>query len=305
LSALTDEAKGDRRALWYGLAAVMLWSTVATAFKLALRELDVLQLVAWSSLVSAIALGLLVWRQGKLGLMVRYFRTTPGYFLVMGLVNPVVYYLVLLRAYELLPAQQAQAINYTWAIALAVLGIPLLGHRLSGRDLLAVGMGYGGVLIIATQGRVFELSFTSIEGVVYALVSTLIWALYWLASTRNRRDPVACLCLNFTLAAPVALLLCALFSPQLLPGWRGLAAAAYIGLFEMGVTFALWSTALSLASGVSRIGNLIFLSPLISLVFIATILGEDIHPATLVGLALIIPGVILQQNQRTAGTVSG
>jgi drug/metabolite transporter (DMT)-like permease len=84
------------------------------------------------------------------------------------------------------------------------------------------------------------------------------------------------------------------------PGWRGLAAAAYVGVFEMGLTFALWSTALRLSSGVSRIGNLIFLSPLMSLVFIATILGEAIHPATLVGLALIIPGVLLQQRQPVA-----
>jgi drug/metabolite transporter (DMT)-like permease len=119
--------------------------------------------------------------------------------------------------------------------------------------------------------------------------------MYWLVSTRNQRDPVACLCLNFAVAAPVALALCALFSSLAVPGWRALAGAAYVGLFEMGLTFALWSTALRLSSGVSRIGNLIFLSPLVSLVFIATILGEPIHPATLVGLALIIPAVLLQQ----------
>jgi drug/metabolite transporter (DMT)-like permease len=218
----------------------------------------------------------------------------------MGLVNPVAYYLVLLRAYELLPAQQAQAINYTWAITLAVLGIPLLGHRLTLRDGVAVLMGYGGVLVIATRGRVLELEFTSGEGVTYALLSTLLWALYWIASTRNRRDPVTCLCLNFLLATPVALLACALFSSLSLPGWRGAAGAIYVGLFEMGVTFALWSTALRLASGVSRVGNLIFLSPLISLVFIASILGEPIHPATLAGLALILPGLLLQQGRRQA-----
>ncbi|MFU8765705.1 MAG: hypothetical protein ACNA7T_14330, partial [Haliea sp.] len=55
------------------------------------------------------------------------------------------------------------------------------------------------------------------------------------------------------------------------------------------------SSALRLASSVARIGNLIFLAPLFSLVLIATVLGETIHPATLVGLALIIPGVLLQQ----------
>lgn len=56
-------------------------------------------------------------------------------------------------------------------------------------------------------------------------------------------------------------------------------------------------TVLRLCSSVARVGNLIFLAPIVSLVFIATILGEAIHPATLVGLALIIPGVLLQQMQ--------
>lgn len=295
IEAMQVNLNRERRALYYGLCAVLLWSTVATAFKLALRELDVWQLVAYSVCFSCLALFAILWRQGRLALLPRYARETPVYFLLMGLVNPVAYYLVLLRAYDLLPAQQAQAINYTWAITLALLAVPLLGHRLSRRDALALLLGYGGVLVIATRGQVLQLEFDSLEGVALALLSTLVWATYWLVSTRNRRDPVACLCLNFAVATPVALALCALFSSLAVPGWRALAGAAYVGLFEMGLTFALWSTALRLSSGVSRIGNLIFLSPLVSLVFIATILGEPIHPATLVGLALIIPAVLLQQ----------
>ena len=295
--------KKDRQALLYGLAAVLAWSTVATAFKLALRELDVLQLLAYSVCFSAVALlSIVVW-QGKLPLLREYAGQSPGYFLLMGLVNPVAYYLVLLHAYDLLPAQQAQAINYTWAISLAVLAVPLLEHKLNRHDQIVLVLGYGAVLIIATRGQVLALEFDSVEGVGLALLSTLIWAAYWLVSTRNQRDPVACLCLNFAVAAPAALALCATFSSLVIPGWRGLAGAAYVGLFEMGVTFALWSTALRLSSGVSRVGNLIFLSPLVSLVFIATILGEAIHPATLVGLALIIPGVLLQQRQQPAAPV--
>ena len=101
----------DRRALAFGLLAVLLWSTVATAFKLALRQLDVLQLVAYASVFSAAALCLVVWWQGKFPLLRQYLGDTPWFFAVMGLINPVIYYLILLRAYELLPAQQAQAIH--------------------------------------------------------------------------------------------------------------------------------------------------------------------------------------------------
>jgi drug/metabolite transporter (DMT)-like permease len=288
----------DRRALLLGLSAILLWSTVATAFKLALRSLDVFQLLAWASTCSALALWLIIAWQGKLRLTASYLRSSPGYFLLMGLINPLAYYLILLHAYDLLPAQQAQPINYTWAITLALLAVPLLGQKLSRRDLLAVALGYSGVVVIATEGRLLEMEFASLEGVICALVSTVLWALYWILGTRNHRDPVASLCLNFTLAAPLAWLLCARFSSLAPADWQGPLAALYVGLFEMGVTFALWSSALKLASGVARIGNLIFLSPLFSLVFIAGILGETIHPATLVGLALIIPGVLLQQTGR-------
>jgi drug/metabolite transporter (DMT)-like permease len=294
----------DRKALWLGLSAIAFWSTVATAMKLALRELDVLQLLAIAVCSSALALLVVVILQGKLALLSEYFRETPGYFLLMGLVNPLGYYLILLRSYDLLPAQQAQPINYTWAIMLAILAVPLLGQRLTGRDILAIVLGYAGVVVIATQGKLLDMQFDSVEGVIYALVSTVVWALYWIVSTRNTRDPIVSLCVNFLVAAPLAVMLCAVFSDLAVLNWRGLVPAIYVGLFEMGITFALWSLALRYASGVSRVGNLIFLSPLLSLVFIATILGESIHPATLIGLALIIPGVLLQQQQRSVERVS-
>lgn len=294
---MTTVQDSDRQALLLGLMSILLWSTVATAFKLALREMDVLQLLAYAVCFSAISLTAIVCFRGQLSLLREYVAEAPWFFASMGLLNPIAYYLLLLHAYQLLPAQQAQAINYTWAIALALLAVPILGQRLHWRDLLALLLGYGGVLIIATKGAPLTLEFDSGLGVVMALASTVVWALYWLISTRQSRDGTVVLCLNFLIAAPVALIICALFSDLQLASWRALLGAAYIGVFEMGVTFALWAAALRLASGVSRVGNLIFLSPLISLVFIATILGEPIHLATLVGLALIIPGVMLQQRQ--------
>ena len=143
--------------------------------------------------------------------------------------------------------------------------------------MLAAVLGYAGVLIIATGGRVLDMEFDSLEGVVYALASTLVWALYWISTTRQTGEPVVCLCLNFLMAVPFIFCLCDTFSTVELENWGALPAAVYVGVFEMGATFALWATALKMASGVARIGNLIFLSPVISLVFISRILDEEIH----------------------------
>lgn len=287
--------KDDRRALLLGLLAVLLWSTAATAFKLALLELTVLQLLCVAIWVSAFALlGTLAW-QNRLSSLWAALRDAPWVFVGMACLNPLLYYCILLAAYDRLPAQQAQTINYTWAIMLALLSIPVLGQRLAPSDWLAVALGYLGVVIIATQGDPLSMQFTSGTGVALALASTVVWAVFWLLSARSDRDPLISLAAYFLCAAPLSLLLCLLLGGGLPPLGTGLLSAVYVGLFEMGFTWLLWSTALRAASNVSRVGNLIFLSPLLSLVFIGLILGEVIHPATLVGLALIVPGIILQQ----------
>jgi drug/metabolite transporter (DMT)-like permease len=79
---------------------------------------------------------------------------------------------------------------------------------------------------------------------------------------------------------------------------RGLAGAAWVGVFEMGLAFALWLSALRLTSSASRIGNLIFLSPFLSLFFIRTFVGETILPSTWVGLGFIVAGLAVQQGFR-------
>ena len=72
-------------------------------------------------------------------------------------------------------------------------------------------------------------------------------------------------------------------------------ACLYVGVFEMGLAFVLWSRAMKLATNTSRVSNLIFISPFLSLVFIYLILGEVILASTWVGLVLIVAGLWLQQ----------
>jgi len=288
--------RDDRRALLLGGTAVLFWSTAATAFKLALGGLSVLQLLAVAVTTSAALLLAMVLHARRGAELWQLLREAPLATAGMGLLNPLAYYCILLAAYDRLPAQQAQTINYTWAIVLAVLSIPVLGQRLSRRDWVAAGLGYIGVLVIATEGDPLSLRFTSATGVALALASTLLWAVFWLLSARSPRDPLLSLTACFLCAAPACLCLLPLGDGWPAPG-VALAAAVYVGVFEMGVTWLLWSRALRMASNVSRVGNLIFAAPLLSLVFIALVLREAIHPATLAGFALIVPGVFLQQRQ--------
>ena len=77
--------------------------------------------------------------------------------------------------------------------------------------------------------------------------------------------------------------------------WQGTVGGIYIGLFEMGITFLIWMTALEWSTTTARISNMIFLSPFLSLIFVHLILGEDITMSTVTGLIMIISGILTQQ----------
>ncbi|EGQ7966950.1 DMT family transporter [Vibrio vulnificus] len=286
----------ERRALGFGLSAVLLWSTVATAFKLTLAEFSPIQMLTVASVVSAMALLTICALQGKLTQISTTFLSNPWYYLLLGLINPLAYYLILFKAYDLLPASQAQAINYSWAITLTLMAAVFLGQKIRKQDWVACVFSYVGVIVIATKGDLLGLSFESPVGVALALTSTLLWAGYWILNTKNQADPIVGVLLGFLVAIPFAIALTVIegqsWGQISMQGWL---AVTYVGLFEMGVTFVLWLSALKLTNNTARISNLIFASPFISLMLLSSIIGEEIHPTTLIGLMLIIAGLVIQQ----------
>lgn len=285
----------QRLAYIYAVSAVLLWSTIPTAFKLSLARLDFIQLLLYSTVFSCLALGALLAVRGRLVSCLISPRSEYSRSLALGFLNPFLYYLVVLKAYELLPAQMAQPLNYTWAIALALLSVPLLKQRLGLRGVLAGLVSYAGVWVISTRGRIIGLDLVDPFGVALALGSAFVWALYWILNTKDKRDPTERLFLNFLMSLPLVFLACVLFSDLRPPGPAALLSALYVGVVEMGVTFVLWLSALRLSVSTARISYLIFVAPFLSLLFVRLILGEAILPSTLVGLALIVLGLVVQR----------
>jgi drug/metabolite transporter (DMT)-like permease len=285
----------QKQAVLFGLGAVLLWSTVATAFKLSLRELSPVQLLVVACSASLCVMALILTIQGRWHSV---FALTRGQYLqsiVMGLINPCLYYFLLFGAFDRLPAQEAQPLNYTWALVLAYLSVPFLGQRLRRADIVAGLVCYSGVVVIATRGNVLSMTFSDPLGVTLALASTLVWASYWIMATRDTRDSVVGLFLNFLCGLPVIIVINAYTDGFDFNLGVSFFAAIYVGVFEMGIAFVLWSYAMKKAENTSTISNLIFISPFLSLVLIYFILGEVILPSTYVGLVFIIAGLLIQQ----------
>ncbi len=271
-----------------------MWSTVATAFKLTLRYLNFIDMLFYASWTSTFYLMLMVWLSDSWRLLQKPRTDWMWRSIVMGLINPFLYYLVLFRAYSLLPAQIAQPLNYTWPIALVVLSAIFLREPLTLRAMFALAVSFLGVIVISDALHPKGHKFSTV-GVLLAIGSAFLWATYWVLNLRDKRLSDLKLFMNFLAGSLFVTGVAFAFSSPLKVPLSGVLGSVYIGIFEMGATFFVWLKALELAENQAPIANLIYLSPFISLIFIHFILGETILTTTVVGLLLILAGILIQK----------
>ena len=187
----------QNQAYWFAAIAIFFWSTVASAFKLSLAYLTPIQLVFYATLFSIAALFVIILLQRKLHLLRQYPKEAMVKLVPLSLLNPCLYYIVLFKAYDLLSAQEAMAINYSWVVMMVLLSIPILKQKMRFKAFFGIVVSYIGVLVIATKGNLFTLEFSNTLGVILALSTTVIWALFWLFNTKKSNDIVVSLFLIF------------------------------------------------------------------------------------------------------------
>lgn len=272
-------------AIILALLATLCWSTVATAFKIALQSLNPQELLLLATLTACAALLLVSIGPKRSQWMQHQWTLRRVIFLFLaGIINPASYYYCLFEAYDRLLAHQALALNYTWPLVLVCLDSLL--RRYWPRPLVIVCLvtAFGGVLI--SSGIYFTpLHDVDISGVLYALLSALFWAVYWLLQRSASGDELINLTVSFCFASIV---LFGLIAWPLNLGMQAFYGALYVGLLEMAIPFYLWSMAMVKVDRPEKIAALIYLSPVLSIFWIAIILGEALQGHVIIGLLLIL-----------------
>ena len=289
------QGNNDTRAFGYAALTILFWSTVASAFALTLRYVRPFELLFYSSLFAMLLLGAILLASPKRADFRHWTRQDFQLSAALGLLNPFLYYLLLFEAYDRLPAQEALPLNFAWPIVLVLLSIIILRQKIHPSSILFLLVSFVGVIIIATRGDPLSMRFENPPGVGMALGSTVIWALYWIYSSKDRRDSVCRLFCNFVFGVAYLLLFAAVYQGITIPSLPGLTGTLYIATFEMALAFVCWLQALKLASNAAQVSSLIYITPFFSLVVIHFVVGEDIYSSTLIGLLMIIGGIIGQQ----------
>jgi drug/metabolite transporter (DMT)-like permease len=282
----------------YAGLAVFFWSTIPTVFKIGLGELDVLTMLTIATLTSTLVLFIVLIAGNKFELL----RKTNGKDLIisalLGLINPFIYYIILLKAYKLLPAQVAQPLNMIWPIILVFLSVPVLKQKIPVKSFVALLISFAGVYIISSQGNLFHPGKSDTTGVLLATGSSVFWALYFIFNMKDKRDESVKLFTNFMFASIYLLITIFIFGNSFSAiSFKGAGASVYVGIFEMGITFYFWLKALQLAATSDKVSNLVYLAPFISLVFVHFIIKESVYYTTPAGLLLIIAGIFIQNRK--------
>jgi len=281
------------------ILTVALWSTVASAFKISLRYLNFYELLFFSSFFSLLLLFIILCIQKKIGLVFESSKQEIINSVIMGFLNPFFYYLILFKSYSILPAQEAITLNYTWPIMLVLLSIPILKQKISFISIISIFISFMGAVIIATKGSLANLQFSNIAADFLPVFSAVIWALFWIFNIKDKRDKVVKLFLNFFFGFIFMLIFSIFYNIDIveiiLQKPKGLFGSAYVGFFEMGITFVIWLKALQLSETTAKISNFIYITPFLSLLVVNIVIGEEILFATFIGLIFIISGIGLQK----------
>ncbi len=274
---------------------ILCWVTVPTAFKIALRYQDNFQLLLVSAFVSTLIFGGVLVARGQLKSIFTLTAKEYLFSAILGFLNPFAYYLILFKAYSILPGQVAQPLNMIWPIVLVLISIPLLKQKISIRSIFAMLISFSGVFFISSQGGKGNFSPEQIPGVFLALGSSVLWAFFWILNVRDKRDEVLKLFLNFFFGFIFLLIAMPVMNkslPSLPEAWL---SGVYVGIFEMGLAFIFWMKALQLTDSTDKISNLIYISPFLSLFLIHYIAGEKIYLTTPIGLVLVVSGILFQK----------
>ncbi len=283
------------RAGLYIAIAIASWSTVASAFKIGLQHYSYFELILVSAIVAMLVFAMVITAQGKWQLIRHLLPKQWAMFAFSGLLNPALYYIVLFKSYDLLPAQIAQPINYFWPTLLTIMIAIFTRQSIPAFKYIGMLISFAGVALISLgTGGIAGVELSTI-GISLAFMSAFMWALYWILNQRAKNiDASVALFLNFMFGV-VYLSIAALFVPTNLGSMAGLMSGVYVGLFEMGVPFIFFGLALKHSNNPALINQLCYLSPFISLFIIHFVLGETIYPTTYMGLMLIISGIVLNE----------
>ncbi len=281
-------ASASQRATLAGLAAILLWASLAL-LTTATGNLPPFQVLAIGfgiaailGLVRATLRGAMGWRelrQPRAALALSTFALF-GYHAL--------YFIALKRA----PAVEANLLNYLWPLLIVVFAGLFGGVAVRGGQWLGTILGLVAAVLLVTRGRGLQVEPAHVPGYLAALGAALIWSLYSVLNRHYADVPTAAIaisCAGVAILGTVAHLLSERTVAPTAGQWLVL---ALMGIGPVGAAFWLWDYGTK-RGDIALLGSLSYLAPLLSTLLLVASGRAEAHGIQAVAIALLLAGAWL------------
>lgn len=276
-----------------GLAAIALWSTLASLTALA-GDMPPFQLAAVTFAIGAAAGALAMVISGR---SLASIGGAPPGALALGVAGLLGYHALYFFALQAAPAIEANVINYLWPLLIVVFSA-FLPARLGGRRLTIWHVAgaltaFAGALVAVSGRATFDGAAGLGWGHLAALGAAVVWAGYSVASRLYADVPSASVIAASALTALGAFAIHLAFETPLWPdtgtGW---VVQIAMGLGPVGLAFTLWDGAVK-HGDIRLVGVVSYATPLLSNALLAALGLGQAGPLLWLAVLLVTLGALI------------
>ena len=281
------------RSNFYAAVTIILWGAMPALTKDLLNTLPPFETLALSSLFAFLFLLAVNLRAGTLKkfLTAEKILTAAGLgFLGLFLYSAFFYY-----GLARLTSQEACILNYLWPLMIVLFSVPILDEKLTRRKIFAVGMSFAGVVLVMIGG-VEYFSSEKIWGALSCIVAAACYGLFSVLNKMLRLEQKSAMMIIWATTAIFAGAFGYFFEEWTLPSLGEIFGLLWLGILIDAVAYLTWALALAKTANVVWTANLAYLVPILA-IFISTFaFGEELSPAVIPALVLVIGGILIMRN---------
>jgi len=271
---------------------IVFWASAPVAAKKILVELNNIQTLFYSTILSLLVIGIILVFQKKIKILKRYSAKEYWTMGILGFLGSYLFYVFLYGAFSLTTASEAFVLDYTWPVWVLILAFALLREKITLQKILAILIGFFGIVVIVTHGKPFSFEFTNLTGDLLALLGAFTFALFSVLGKKFNFDKTISVFVYFLSALFFITVTVLTFSSIPWPSASIWPWLLYNGILVNGVTYIFWFNALE-HGDTHIISNALYLTPFLSLVYIWMFLDEKILPSSIIGLLIVVAGIVV------------
>ncbi len=286
--------KPRSKAITFALACVFLWALIPVVAKMGQIGLDNHQFLFWSSLVSFLTLLILIILKGNPKDIKELKANSWFQAILLGLLGTYLYYILLYFGYANAQGIEVLVIQYSWPIFVVLLSIFILKEQLTIFRVGSILLGFVGVFLVLTKGNFSDIQPSNLRVVILVLVAAFVFGLFSVLSKKIKIEPLTLISIYYLTATVLSFFSMLVFSEFVLPTKETIIPILVNGIFVNGISYLFWIKALK-ESEASFVAPFVFLTPVISTIYLVLFFQEEFLSVYAIGLGAIILGGLLNR----------